>query len=335
MKLRPGVPDDADAIAALVGSFQPELTDSPDGAGAEAYLASVTSEAERGYLASDRYRYVVAEGDDGTLIGFIALRDQTHLFHLFVARAHQRAGIARRLWQEARATAPRRFTVNSSLRAVPAYRAFGFEPAGDVVSVHGISFQPMRLDERSATGAIEAMHSRRSIRAYEPHPVPRALIEDLLWAAVQAPIPPVSGNEPWAIVVVEGRDRLEAYGERARQHADAHQPAGRPWAWTTRPGFKVFWGAPALVLLCARAGSPEAVHDCVRAGQNLVIAAHAAGLGSCWVGAPMPWLALAEVQRELGVPEGFAPAVAITLGFAAEQPAGNPKPRPAIHWHAP
>jgi GrpB-like predicted nucleotidyltransferase (UPF0157 family)/nitroreductase len=180
--------------------------------------------------------------------------------------------------------------------------------------------------------AIQAMHERRSIRAYQSRQVPRELVEELLWAAVQAPIPPVSGNEPWRIVVLQGAELLERLGERARQYAFEHQPPGRPWEWTTRPGFKVFWGAPMLVLLCARATSPEAAFDCCRAGQNLVIAAHARGIGSCWVGAPMPWLSDAAVQRELGIPDGFVPSVAIVLGYPAEHPVGNPKPRPGIHW---
>ena len=180
--------------------------------------------------------------------------------------------------------------------------------------------------------ALEAMHSRRSIRAYAPRPVPHDLLEEILWAAVQAPIPPVSGNEPWAIVILEGHERLEDLGDRAKQYAFEHQPTEHAWEWTTRPGFKVFWGAPTLVLLCARRGNPEAVFDCVRAGQNLVIAAHVRGLGSCWVGAPMPWLSQPEAQKEVGVPSGFEPAVAIVLGYAAEQPKGNPKSKPTIHW---
>jgi GNAT superfamily N-acetyltransferase len=149
MQFRSGTPNDAEAIAALIASFQPELTDRPDGMGAETYLASVSSQAERGYLESPRYTYIVAE-QEGTMLGFIALRDVSHIFHLFVARQHQRGGVARRLWQHAKAhaittAAPSQFTVNSSLRAVPTYSAFGFEAAGEVVSVHGISFLPMRL----------------------------------------------------------------------------------------------------------------------------------------------------------------------------------------------
>lgn len=149
VNLRSGTASDAEAIADLIASFRAELTDQPDGVGAEEYLASVSSQAERGYLESGRYYYIVAERE-GVLLGFIALRDVSHVFHLFVSRQHQRIGIARRLWQEAKAqarkTAPiTQFTVNSSLGAVPVYGAFGFEPTGAVVSVHGISFLPMRL----------------------------------------------------------------------------------------------------------------------------------------------------------------------------------------------
>ncbi|SDX60658.1 Acetyltransferase (GNAT) domain-containing protein [Thiocapsa roseopersicina] len=149
MKLRSGSANDAEAIAELIASFQSELTNQPDGAGAEQYLASVSSQSEREYLESPRYAYIVAELD-GDIRGFIALRDVSHVFHLFVARQYQRTGIARRLWREAKtqalkAAAPTHFTVNSSLSAVATYRAFGFEASGEVVSVHGISFVPMRL----------------------------------------------------------------------------------------------------------------------------------------------------------------------------------------------
>lgn len=176
------------------------------------------------------------------------------------------------------------------------------------------------------------MHTRRSIRAYQAEPIARDLVEEILWATVQAPTPPVSGAEAWALCVIEGRERLERYGQRAKQYAFEHQPAERPWEWTVRPGFKVFWGAPLLVLLCSRHGNPEAPFDCCRAGQNLLLAAHAKGLGSCWVGAPLPWLSDAKTQQELGVPEGFAPSVAITLGYPTESPVGSPRARPIVHW---
>jgi nitroreductase len=182
---------------------------------------------------------------------------------------------------------------------------------------------------------IEAIHSRRSIRAYRSDPVDRALLEELLYAAVQAPTPPPSGTNPWALCVIEGIERLARFGVRARQYAHDHQPDGRPWAWTERPGFKVFWDAPTLVLFCARTGNPETPFDCCRAAQNFMLAAHARALGSCWVGAPLPWLHSPGVADELGLPAGYEPVVAIVVGHPAEQPIGSPRPKPTIAWLEP
>jgi len=148
MEFRAGSPTDAEAIAGLIASFQSELTDDPSGAGAEKYLASVSVQAEREYLGSERYLYLLAYSDS-QLAGFIAIRDGSHLFHLFVERSHQRQSIARRLWERALQElcvpgSDGNFTVNSSLLAVPVYQAFGFVPAGSIQSMHGISFLPMR-----------------------------------------------------------------------------------------------------------------------------------------------------------------------------------------------
>ena len=148
MEFREGSPADAEAIAGLIASFQSELTDDPSGVGADEFFASVSLQAEREYLASERYRYLVAYSDC-QLAGFIAIRDSSHLFHLFVERLYQRQGIARRLWDRALrelcvAGSNGAFTVNSSHSAVPVYEAFGFVPAGRIQSVHGISFLPMR-----------------------------------------------------------------------------------------------------------------------------------------------------------------------------------------------
>jgi nitroreductase len=179
---------------------------------------------------------------------------------------------------------------------------------------------------------IEAIHGRRSIRAYRADAVERSVLEDIVWAAAQAPTPPVSGDKPWAFCVFEGIDRLDDYGVRAKRYAQEHPPAGRPWTWTERADFRVFWGAPALLLICARRGNPETPLDCCRAGQNAVLAACHHGLGSCWVGAPMPWLRSPGVAEELGLPPDFEPEVAIVLGYAAEAPRGQPRPRPEIVW---
>jgi nitroreductase len=180
--------------------------------------------------------------------------------------------------------------------------------------------------------ALTAIHGRRTIRKFQPTPVERALLERVLWAAVQAPTPPVSGASAWKLCVIEGAARLDAYGARAKEYARENQPPGQHWTWTERAEFKVFWDAPAVVLFCAKAANPEAPFDCCRAAQNMLIAAHASGLGTCWVGSPLPWLNCPAVAEELRLPSGFTVAAAVLVGYPDEQPVGEPRPQPELSW---
>ncbi len=171
--------------------------------------------------------------------------------------------------------------------------------------------------------AIEAIRSRRSIRAYLDRPVARELIEAVIWDAAQAP-PPFSGQIPWSFNVIEGVAHIAALGARAKQYA-AERHAGE---WATRPDFEVFWGAPVVIVISGRA------EDCCRAGQNLMLSAHARGLGTCWVGSPMLWLQDATAQAELGIPAEPAPVSALCLGYAKAVPPPAGRARPVIIWAA-
>jgi nitroreductase len=172
---------------------------------------------------------------------------------------------------------------------------------------------------------IEAIHSRRSIRAYTAQPVERDLIESLVWDAAQAP-PPFAGQVPWTFNIVCGVERIAEYGDRAKQYARAHRPEGGAPFWADREDFKVFWDAPAVVIISGR------IEDCCRAGQILLLSAHARGLGACWVGAPMPWLKTPEPKAEIGIPAELDPVSAICLGYPASFPAATQRAHPPVIW---
>ncbi|WP_211473396.1 GNAT family N-acetyltransferase [Collimonas humicola] len=144
-EFRPAHASDAVTISTLIQQFTREFTISVDGSGAEQFLASVSVAAEADYIADPRYHYITA-CIGGVLAGFIAIRDRSHVFHLFIAPEFQRQGLAARLWQAALASFPdaATFTVNSSPSALPVYQRFGFAPTGAPVEMHGIRFVPMR-----------------------------------------------------------------------------------------------------------------------------------------------------------------------------------------------
>ena len=172
---------------------------------------------------------------------------------------------------------------------------------------------------------IEAIHGRRSVRSYEPRLVPRDLIESVILDAAQAP-PPFRGMVPWTFTVIEGVERIAAYGERAMKYARDHRPTGPGSDWVERPGFKIFWDAPVVVIISGPVG------DCNRAGQNFMLSAHARGLGSCWVGSPMLWLRDPATCASLGVPADYTPHAPFTLGYPSSVPSANPREMPKVVW---
>ena len=178
------------------------------------------------------------------------------------------------------------------------------------------------------------LRSRRSVRRFRPDPIDPALIRGLLEAARWAPSP--HNRQPWRFVVLQeadNRQRLaQAMGERLRAErlADGADPqavqadVSRSYARIT--------GAPLAVLLCmtleqmdrypdarrSRAERRMAVQGVAMAGQNLLLAAHAAGLGACWICAPL--FAPEVVRQVLELPEDWDPQGLVVLGWPAESP---------------
>lgn len=162
--------------------------------------------------------------------------------------------------------------------------------------------------------AIAAIRTRRSFRVFEDRPVERALIEAVIADAAHAPFTPLSRDGAWLFAVVNGRERVAGYGDLALSYARAHRPQRIGYEWTERPDFSVFHGAPCAVIIAGREAVHVALEECTRAGQIFEIAAHARGLGSCWIGSPMLWLDSTEGRKELGLNDGWRPYAAFALG---------------------
>jgi GNAT superfamily N-acetyltransferase len=149
MLIRPLVVTDILAVAALLRELAREyiVHESPP-EGASTFLAENDEMGVRGFLARGHVYHVAVI--DGQVAGFVAVRDHSHLFHLFVGKRWHRRGVARALWERARDAAldaggDGAFTVNSSNFAVPVYESFGFVRVGPTQCAKGLYFNPMRL----------------------------------------------------------------------------------------------------------------------------------------------------------------------------------------------
>ncbi|MGI9506941.1 MAG: nitroreductase family protein [Geminicoccaceae bacterium] len=167
---------------------------------------------------------------------------------------------------------------------------------------------------------------RQSIRSYATTPVEQDVIESIILDAAQAP-PPFSGQVPWTFNVVRGIERIAALGTAAMSYAKAnHRPDEPGWGWLAWPDFKIFWDAPVLIIISGR------IEDCCRAGQNLMLSAHARGRGTCWVGSPMLWLSTDEARTKLSIPSDCTPVSALCPGYPETVPEAPARRRPPIIW---
>ena len=85
--------------------------------------------------------------------------------------------------------------------------------------------------------AITAIRTRRSVRAFLPAPLDRAMIEALLSDAACAPFTPIAQAGAWHFNVILGRERLAEMGARALAFAQANRPQLNGYEWADRPGF--------------------------------------------------------------------------------------------------
>ena len=108
----------------------------------------MTPDAITQYMQSE-YSYHVAE-IEGKLVGVVAVRNNNHLYHLFVAERYHHRGIAKKLWQLAMEECLRNgntgeFTVNSSTYAQDVYKSLGFVAQSGPQEKNGVIFIPMKL----------------------------------------------------------------------------------------------------------------------------------------------------------------------------------------------
>ena len=149
ISIRDATPADAAAISQLVcKSARATIFANGPVNGCNYFLAMNTAAAIAGRMRAN-YGYYVAE-EDGQVVGMIAMRDNEHLYHLFVEQACHGKGIGRRLWDHAREICrrngnPGHYTVNSTPEAIPIYERFGFVATGKIETRNGLTALPMRL----------------------------------------------------------------------------------------------------------------------------------------------------------------------------------------------
>ncbi|PAJ73983.1 GNAT family N-acetyltransferase [Pseudoalteromonas sp. NBT06-2] len=118
--------------------------------GIELLIESMKPNSLTQYMNTNYLYHIIK--DDNVLVGVIAIRDNSHLFHMFVADTYQGKGIAKKLWLYAKGVCFKngnvgKFTVNSALNAKSVYLKLGFKPIAGIRENKGVKDIPMILHE--------------------------------------------------------------------------------------------------------------------------------------------------------------------------------------------
>ncbi len=158
--------------------------------------------------------------------------------------------------------------------------------------------------------AIDALKTRRSVRAYQPHPAPRQVLADLVDCGRLAAS--AINIQPWEFVVVTSQETRQAIADLT-DHGRFIAQAAACIGVLSRP-VKYY------------------LEDGSAATENILLAAHAHGLGACWVAGDKKPYADA-IRKLLGAPDGFNLVSLIAVGYPGEQPVREKRPLDdVLHW---
>ncbi len=153
--------------------------------------------------------------------------------------------------------------------------------------------------------AIENILTRTSVRKFKAQAVEDAKIEILLRAGMAAP---TSGDKrPWHMVVLKDKADIETYAASNKRHADDIRQT------------------PLFIFVCADTtrmtqgmGRDIWVQDLSAASENILLAAHAMGLGACWTTVYPIEKKIKGISSTLNLPGNLIPLNCIIVGYPAE-----------------
>lgn len=230
----------------------------------------------------------------------------------------------------------------------------------DAITIHAIDPEASRFatfdadsrwlphGEFNTVQLVRLMASRRSCRNFKDQPVDRALLEDLLKIGVTAPSG--TNSQMWTFTILPTRESVMALGDqvalffkRINKLSENYwlrnllRLIGKPEldhyyrdyylsvseALTERESNgrdRLFHGATAAIVVGSRPEGSTLKEDALLATQNILLAAHSMGLGTCLIGfAVIPLIKDTRIKRFLGMPDNEKVHAVIALGYPDER----------------
>ena len=183
---------------------------------------------------------------------------------------------------------------------------------------------------------FETILHRRSIRRFEPKQIKEAALQQILQAGLYAPS--AGGRQGVIFVVCQEKGVSERLGNIKRANSNFRMSTKASFVSHEQPSIvddvrltNAFYNAPTVITMFAPKNFLFSAEDCAVAAENMMLAADALGIGSCYIG--QGWTAFAdpygqEILRQWNIPTNYYAVMQLLLGYAQKgdrHPAPNPR----------
>jgi nitroreductase len=184
---------------------------------------------------------------------------------------------------------------------------------------------------------LDAIRQRRAIREYKADPIPATSLRTLIEAASWAPS--AMNSQTWHFVVITDRQKLDEISRSSKRWLMENEPelTANPdmRANLDDPGYDILHHAPAMIAIATPSRAKWSMEACALAAENLMLAATATGLGTCWIGLAEGWLNSAAGHKALGLAENERVGAPIVAGYPKTAPPAAARHQPRITWIEP
>jgi len=184
--------------------------------------------------------------------------------------------------------------------------------------------------------AIEAIMTRRSVRKFEKRQIPDEVLEKIIQSGTYAPS--ALALQPWAFVVVQDQAFLNQVSDYCKpillsRMKGAHEGLSDLFrSLLESKDYSIYYNAPTVIMVIGKTGSRFREIDCSLCAGNMMLAAHALGIGSCWIGSTDVAYDNRELMAGFRIPGGYSPVGTIAFGYPAEAPEAGDKNAPNMTW---
>ena len=177
---------------------------------------------------------------------------------------------------------------------------------------------------------IETIGKRRSVRAYEPNPVPKEIINTIIEAGNQAPLTSVTRSQPWRFVVVQDSEFKQKLFQTAfpfwknatdgmkKEYPELYKMATCLYNAMDKPKDVIYYNAPVIIFVIGP--KTGGAISCALACENMMIAATSFGFGTCYTGFGAMVKGNPEVVKALELNENEQIYGPILIGYPKSNP---------------